>query len=157
MTQRSHRHRTDDALVRELHALPGTAVMLLSLAAIAAGGAVGAHVSARGEARTEAAAGALDDALRRGAIARGGARDVAAWAARHRAGGGPVDPAALHRLATSSVYVVRDALAWPRGARGAVFVVPAGRRVPAGDPGASTVLDMATGACRGARCRGLAR
>lgn len=97
----------------------------------------------------------LLDAVDRGDLRLGTYGDVTRWHARHRARVPGAAAALPDHFEHMEVYLVQRAFRIPPGLSGAhavVFVVQEGAPLPKGDPGHSPVLDMASGACRGAIC-----
>ena len=101
----------------------------------------------------------LDEALRGGLIRPAGSDDLRRWAAARA--GQPDASAGLLQVPSalqSRTFVIERGFQWPGGMQqlGAmVFLVEAGVPYPRGDAGQSAVLDMSTGACRGALCSSL--
>lgn len=98
----------------------------------------------------------LDEALRGGLIRPAGTDDLRRWIAvrtgQADASAGRLQmPAALQ----SRTFVIERGFQWPGGMQelGAmVFLVEAGAPYPRGDAGQAALLDLSTGACRGALC-----
>lgn len=97
----------------------------------------------------------LLDAVERGDLRLGTYGDVLRWHARHRARVPGASNALPDHFEHLDVYIVKRPFRIPPGLAGAdavVFIVPEGAPFPKGDPGHSPVLDMESGACRGAIC-----
>lgn len=102
----------------------------------------------------------LLDAVTRGDLRLGTYGDVLRWHARHRARVPGASDALPDHFEHLDVYIVKRPFRIPPGLAGAdavVFIVPEGAPFPKGDPGHSPVLDMESGACRGAVCMLLRR
>ncbi|PZO64505.1 MAG: hypothetical protein DI635_05560 [Pseudoxanthomonas suwonensis] len=101
----------------------------------------------------------LEEALRGGLIRPAGNDDLRRWIAARTgqadASTGQLQmPAGLH----SRTFVVERAFQWPGGMHALgpmVFLVESGVPYPRGDAGQSALLDLSTGACRGALCNTL--
>ena len=101
----------------------------------------------------------LEEALRGGLIRPAGNDDLRRWAAARAdqtdANAGLLQvPSALQ----SRTFVVERAFQWPGGMHALgpmVFLVESGVAYPRGDAGQSALLDLSTGACRGALCNTL--
>lgn len=101
----------------------------------------------------------LDEALRGGLIRPAGNDDLRRWTAARAdqtdANAGLLQvPAALQ----SRTFVIERAFQWPGGMHTLgpmVFLVESGVPYPRGDAGQSALLDLSTGACRGALCNTL--
>lgn len=98
----------------------------------------------------------LDEALRGGLIRPAGSDDLRRWAAaRTRQGDANAGALQLTAAMMSRTFVIERGFEWPQGMHdmGAmVFMVEPGVPYPRGDAGQSAVLDLGTGACRGAAC-----
>ena len=98
----------------------------------------------------------LEEALRGGLIRPAGSDDLRRWIAA-RTGQADASAGQLQMPAglQSRTFVIERGFQWPGGMQelGAmVFLVEAGAPYPRGDAGQAALLDLSTGACRGALC-----
>lgn len=94
--------------------------------------------------------------LRSGAMRVASGGDIARWSARYaQAHGRPPGPDFEDRLGMTQAYVITGDVTLPAGLTGAhsvVLLLERGAPHPAGDPGHSPLLDIASGACLGVTC-----
>lgn len=102
----------------------------------------------------------LQAALRDGLIRRATPADAEAWRSAARGAGAPygeqAHERATHPMVDDRSYTVLKPFRFPSGLHGAhlaVFYVPRGVAEPTGNPGHSSVFDIASGTCRGSMCR----
>lgn len=99
---------------------------------------------------------ALIEALRVGQLGMASGGDLSRWTLRwSEANGRGVPQAFLEHMRMMDMYVIRKDFTFPdglNGAHAAIFILERGVPYPRGNPGHSGVLDMASGACRGASC-----
>lgn len=104
----------------------------------------------------------IDAALRAGILRAATSADVAAWHAAHLRQRGPEDVPPLHGARPAGpapvphrAYTVLKEFRIPAGlygAHSATFYIAPGVPQPTGNPGHSSLYDIASGSCRGATC-----
>lgn len=102
----------------------------------------------------------LQVALRDGLLRRATPADAEAWRTAARDAGAlygeQAHERATHPMLNDRSYTVLKSFRFPSGLYGAhlaVFYLPQGVAEPTGNPGHSSVFDIATGTCRGPMCR----